>query len=86
MFDDNGTESGPTRPAARSAVAMRQPMHDLSNVVGSILLSAQSLLMEPGLDPEVRQDLTDILEHAQRGKSVLESMRRISKRSLTPFS
>ncbi len=86
MFEDNGTDSGPNRPTARPTPILRQPMHDLSNVVGSILLSAQSLLMDPALDPEVRQDLTDILEHARRGRSVLESMRRLSKRSLPPLS
>lgn len=53
----------------------KDPLHDLSNVVGSVMLSVQSLLLERGLDPELRAELELILGRTKDGKKLIERLR-----------
>lgn len=61
---------------AKPATGTTRPLHDLANVIGAILLSAQSHLLTDDLeDPELREDLEDIVESARAARSLIATLR-----------
>lgn len=57
----------------------KEPMHELSNILGSILLAANSHLMTQDLDEELREDLEAIAARSEDGRRILQTLR--AKRS-----
>lgn len=53
----------------------KDPLHELANVVGSILFSAQSMLMVRDLPSDMREDLEAILSRSQDGKRLIDALR-----------
>jgi len=69
----NITDLHPGRTSTR--VDGKEPMHELSNILGSILLAAQSHSFDGGLTDDVREDFDAIAARARDGKRIIEALR-----------
>lgn len=53
----------------------KDPVHELSNVLQSILLSTHSMLLDESLPQIYREELQAVLERSRDGKIILDQMR-----------